>query len=164
MGSGKTTIGRKLANTLSLNFFDLDEMIEINQNKSIAGIFSEMGQIKFRKLEKQILDEFINKEDNFVLALGGGTPAYYDNLEIINQYSVSVYLRVDLNVLMNRLRSQKENRPLISHLDPDELPEFLAKHLFERRSFYEKSQIKIDVKEKTENELVAEIIRLLPTK
>jgi len=76
MGSGKTTVGEKLAEALQLEFIDLDQKIETNQNKSIVKIFTELGQIKFRKIEKQSLTEILERSNNFVLATGGGTPAY----------------------------------------------------------------------------------------
>ena len=158
MGSGKTTIGRQLAASLQLNFLDLDELIEQNQGKSIHRIFTESGQIKFRKLEKLILDEVLATEDDFVLALGGGTPAYFDNMDFINQNSTSVYLRADTGSLLERLKEEKDKRPLLSHLDPDELPEFLAKHLFERRNFYERADFVVDIKNKTISEITAQII------
>lgn len=158
MGSGKTTIGRQLAASLQLNFLDLDELIEQNQGKSIHRIFTESGQIKFRKLEKQILDEVLTTEDDFVLALGGGTPAYFDNMDFINQNTTSVYLRADMGSLLERLKEEKDKRPLLSHLDPDELPEFLAKHLFERRNFYERADFVVDIKNKTISEITAQII------
>lgn len=163
MGSGKSTIGAKLADKLKLEFIDLDNVIEQNQEKTIADIFSEQGQIKFRKLEQLHLNQILEQKDNFVLALGGGTPAYYDNLEKINKYTQSIFLRANLSTLLNRLENQKDNRPLLSHLDPDELPEFLAKHLFERRDFYEKAKIVIDTEKKNIEELIDEINSRLQT-
>ncbi len=164
MGSGKSTIGRQLANQIGLDFVDLDQKIEKDQNKSISELFSTQGHIKFRKIEKHTLDKILIENENFVLALGGGTPAYYDNIDVINQHSISIYLRVQLPTLIERLNLQKENRPMISHLDPDDMPEFVAKHFFERKVFYENAQLIIDVRQKTENEIVEEIIQHLQLK
>lgn len=164
MGSGKSTIGQLISDSLQLNFLDLDELIEENQKKSIHQIFTESGQIKFRKLEKQILDEVLATQDNFVLALGGGTPAYYDNMDFITKHTQSIYLRADIGSLLERLKNQRNNRPLLSHLDPDELPEFLGKHLFERRVFYERADFVVDIKNKTVEQITEEIINLLHQK
>lgn len=162
MGSGKTTIGRELADQLQFKFVDLDEFIEFKYKKSVSEIFSQESEIKFRKYERETLMEILNSSEDLILSLGGGTPAYYDNIKLINDHSHSFYLRLTPQELRNRLLHEKSNRPLIAHLSDDELPEFIAKHLFERRYFYEKAMKTIDVKTKTADELVQEIIQYLP--
>lgn len=161
MGSGKTTVGEKLAEALQLEFIDLDQKIETNQNKSIVKIFTELGQIKFRKIEKQSLTEILERSNNFVLATGGGTPAYYNNIEQLNQHTDSIYLRTPIPELLQRLSQEKTNRPLLAHLNEEQLSEFVAKHLFERREFYEKAKNTVDTKNKSIQEITDEIIRLL---
>lgn len=162
MGSGKSTVGKELASQLNLPFVDLDQFIETKHNSSIEDLFKSIGEIKFRKLERVALLDLLSGDKSFVLALGGGTPAYYDNLAEINRHSFSVYLRLNPNELAKRLAHEKSVRPLISHLSGEELPEFIAKHLFERRGFYELAQLKLDVKEKEVSEIVSEIIPHLP--
>lgn len=161
MGSGKTSTGRLISEKMNLDFFDLDEEIEKKHQKTISEIFQKNGQIKFRKIEKEMLNELLNSDKSMVLSLGGGTPAYYDNMDVINKHSVSFYLRHNLKTLSDRLINQKENRPLIAHLNSEEMNEFIAKHLFERRNFYEKANYIINASDKDINKLSEEIIRLL---
>lgn len=161
MGSGKSVIGKQLADKLQLDFIDLDNRIEEHSQKSITTLFKEFGEIKFRKLEREVLLKTLVSESNFVLAVGGGTPVYYDNIVQINNYSTSVYLRSHPNHLAERLREEKSHRPLIAHLADEELPEFVAKHLFERRNFYEKAHYTVDVPSKSVHEITKEISHLL---
>jgi len=161
MGSGKSAAAGRLAQDLQIRFIDLDDAIEENQNKSVSEIFSESGPIGFRKIEKEVLGQILNLKNDFVLALGGGTPAYYDNFEQIKMHSQTIYLRTKISTLVKRLENLKESRPLLSHLNSDELPEFIAKHLFERKIFYEAADFTVDTDGKTIQEISAEITRLL---
>lgn len=158
MGSGKTTIGKELSKALNFKFIDLDEFIEKAENTSITEIFETGGEIKFRKIEREYLLRILKEENNAIIAMGGGTPVYYDNISKINQYSISFYLRMNPNELYERLVKEKNNRPMIARIKDEELTEFIGKHLFERRSYYEQSQIKIDIKNKSTNSIVDEII------
>lgn len=146
MGCGKSTIGRRLAERLKLRFFDLDELIEEQEGQQISEIFVSKGELYFRKTEAEVLRSFVAENDNFVLALGGGTPCYANNMDfLLEQHLKTVYLKAQLKTLVERLRDQKEQRPLISSFDESELTEFIAKHLFERRFYYEKAGIHYSV-------------------
>jgi shikimate kinase len=161
MGSGKSTIGRSLAKKLRLNFIDLDQKIEETENKKISEIFNEKGEIYFRKIENQILKELLLSNESFVLALGGGTPVFYNSMELVNQFSESFYLRLTPNELKNRLSKEKGKRPLIAHLNDDDLEEFIAKHLFERNPFYSEAKHQLAIKEKSIDEVVTSIFQIL---
>lgn len=161
MGSGKTTIGRELAKDLITDFFDLDGLIQNHNNKTIFELFKDLGEIKFRKIEREVLMDVLNSEKDYVLAVGGGTPVYYDNMNLINEKTISIYLRSNPKYLAERLIPEKLDRPLIAHLKDEELPEFVAKHLFERRNFYELSTYTIDIPNKSVSEIKSEIIQLL---
>ncbi|MDR2121942.1 MAG: shikimate kinase, partial [Flavobacteriaceae bacterium] len=102
MGSGKTTVGKRLSENLNLNFVDLDDYIVSNEKRSIKDIFSEKGEIYFRKIENSCLDTVLNT-DNIVLSPGGGTPVYYNNMELINSKSISFYLKMSPAELTERL-------------------------------------------------------------
>ncbi len=156
MGSGKTTVGKSLAKQLGMTFIDLDHFIENEQGKTIPEIFKEKGEIAFRKIEREMLENLLQKE-NIILSLGGGTPAYYNNMHLINQFSHSVYLQTPLNELTKRLSENKGQRPLLQHLDDDELTEYIAKHLFERRAFYEQAHTHF----KTQQMNPEDVVRLL---
>jgi len=163
MGSGKTTIGIQLARKLFLNFTDLDDFIEEKEQQSIKEIFKQKGEIYFRKIEHKYLKQFINENESYVLSLGGGTPCYAGNLDLIlkNKKSLSFYLRGSIPTLFKRLSENKFKRPLISDLSDDQLTEYLAKHLFERSLFYDKATHKISIDNKEIQEIVTEIRILL---
>jgi shikimate kinase len=162
MGSGKSSVGVELAELLKSEWIDLDSFIEKKSGKSISAIFSELGEIKFRKLEKEALEEILSLNSNYVLSVGGGTPVYYDNMNQINQSTHSVYLRLSPVELANRLKKEKLERPLIARIPDEDLTEFIAKHLFERAQFYNQSALIVDVKEKSVKEIALEIKNLLP--
>jgi shikimate kinase len=163
MGSGKTTIGIQLARKLFLNFTDLDDFIEEKEQQSIKEIFKQKGEIYFRKIEHKYLKQFINENESYVLSLGGGTPCYAGNLDLIlkDKKSLSFYLRGSIPTLFKRLSENKFKRPLISDLSDDQLTEYIAKHLFERSLFYDKATHKISIDNKEIQEIVTEIRILL---
>ncbi|MFD1316142.1 shikimate kinase [Namhaeicola litoreus] len=161
MGSGKSTVSKKVAKRLNFEALDLDEYIESQENKSINDIFKEKGEIYFRKQERFYLDQILREKKNLVLALGGGTPCYGDNMSLILKYSKSVYLRAHIPTLVSRLSKEQDLRPLIASLDKDQLSEFVAKHLFERRSFYEQSHFTVVIDQKTVEEITEEICLLI---
>ena len=163
MGSGKTTIGIQLAKKLFLNFTDLDEFIEEKEQKSIKEIFEQKGEIYFRKIEHKYLKQFIKENESFVLSLGGGTPCYAGNLDLIlnDKNNLSFYLRGSISTLFKRLSENKFKRPLINDLSDNQLTEYIAKHLFERGVFYDKATYKIYIDDKEVQEIVTEIRILL---
>ena len=154
-------IGKGLATELGLSFTDLDHFIETRHGETIPGLFSHYGEIKFRKMEREALSEILDNDNSLILSLGGGTPTYYNNVELINQKSLSIYLRLSVDGLVNRLVHEKQKRPLMAHLTDEQLPEFIAKHLFERRIYYEQAHLSINVNNKSKEEIISEIIQHL---
>jgi shikimate kinase len=162
MASGKTTIGKLISKHLELPFYDLDFLIEKELQTTINQIFENKGELFFRKKEREILQNFLNKNDNYVLALGGGTPCYYDNFTLYKKKSIcSFYLKASVSTLLERLKLQKGSRPIVANIDDVNLNEFIAKHLFERNYFYNQIQTIISVDYKTESEIVSEILSKL---
>ncbi|HCY97641.1 shikimate kinase [uncultured Polaribacter sp.] len=142
MASGKSTIGKEVSKKLYMNFIDLDTFIEKRENQSISAIFKVKGEIYFRSIERRYLKELLNSDADFVLSLGGGTPCYGDNMALIlASEATSVYIKAGIPALVSRLTAEKSNRPLIANLADDKIQEFVAKHLFERRFFYEQADI-----------------------
>lgn len=156
MGSGKSTLAKALAKELGLTFIDLDLEIEKQAGFSISELIFNKGELYFRKSEREMLLQIL-KQSNFVLALGGGTPCYYNNMEEINRHSISIYLKMQLNDLVARLEENRSDRPLIAHLEGAKLKEFIAKHLFERASFYEQSIFSLKPTTLETNERIKEI-------
>ena len=163
MGSGKTIVGKLLSNRIGYRYVDLDNFIELNEKKPIKDIFSSRGEIYFRKIEHQVFENILKTESNFVLATGGGTPCYYNNHLFLQNLDVtSVYLKTDLDTLINRLKPEIEHRPLFSQIKTDaQLKEFIAKHLFEREYYYNFSKYKIATHSKTIDSICEEILLLL---
>lgn len=161
MGSGKSHISKILSEKINFKLIDLDKEISRRNKLTIPEIFEKKGEIYFRKLEREILEEILATEENIVFSLGGGTPVYYNNMEIINHNSKSVFLRTSINTLIERISKQKEKRPLIANISDENLPEFIAKHLFERNAFYSKAQFQIITDSKEPEEIMNEIIEKL---
>ncbi len=162
MASGKSTIGKQLSKKLGIPFLDLDTYIYEKENKSVSEIFSQNGEIYFRKKEHEYLREVLENQQDFILSLGGGTPCYANNIELIlNKNSISIYLKASIQTLSNRLLKNKNLRPLVAFLEDDQVPEFIAKHLFERRFFYEQARKVVVIDQKSVSEIVDEIGTLL---
>ncbi|WP_426430811.1 shikimate kinase [Winogradskyella sp. HB-48] len=164
MGSGKSTIGKNLATVLNYSFLDLDDYISDRESNTITDLFKNRGEIYFRKKESFYLNEILDTDEDIVLALGGGTPCYGNNLNLLfsNSRVELFYLKLSIPLLVERLLKEKESRPLISHLNTrDELTEFIGKHLFERSQFYNKAPNIITTDFKSEKDIVEEILMSL---
>ena len=162
MASGKSTIGREISKNLDMKFIDLDDYISKREKRSISEIFKVEGEIYFRKIEGSYLGEILNSKDSFILSLGGGTPCYSNNMELIlNSEASSIYIKASIKTLVSRLTAEKSKRPLVAKLEDDNLIEFVAKHLFERSFFYEQASITINTEDKSTEEITTEIKFLL---
>lgn len=161
MGSGKSLIGKKLAAVLQQDFFDLDQLIEQKTGLSIPQIFAKQGEIKFRILEAEVLNDHISKTNKGVLALGGGTPCYAANMDrLLSAADVkTIYLKTDLDTLVQRLWPEKSQRPLIAHLSTrEDLLDFIRKHLFDRSPYYMQAEMRVDTSVKSPDEIVEDIV------
>ncbi|MBN8623023.1 MAG: dephospho-CoA kinase [Flavobacteriales bacterium] len=161
MGSGKSHIAKLLSDRLGIKLIDLDKEISKKNKMTIAEMFQKKGEIFFRRQERALLEEIVATEDSCILSLGGGTPAYYNNMELINQNSESIFLRTSIKNLTERLLKQKHKRPLIANISDQDLPEFIAKHLFERNIFYNKAKYTVNTDDKTPEMIVEELCDLL---
>ena len=162
MGSGKSHISKLLSEKINFQLFDLDKVISNHYQQTIPEIFKKKGEIFFRKLEKETLESILKNENKCILSVGGGTPVYYNNMDLLNDNTITIYLRANVNTLTERLIKQKEKRPIIAKISDEDLPEFIAKHLFERNIFYNKSQFIIDTDNKSPEVIVEEILAILP--
>jgi shikimate kinase len=162
MGCGKSTIAHKLSGMIQIPYVDLDEYIEKKTNLTINQIFAKHGEIHFRKLEHTFFVELLNLPEQIIIGLGGGTPCYANNHELLKGEGVtSVYLKASIDTLFNRLASNKSKRPLIADKNEDEMREFIAKHLFDRSFYYNYAQYKVNVDDKSIEDTVNDILNLL---
>jgi len=141
MGSGKSTIGRNLSEMINLNFIDLDEIVEAELGMTINKIFSCKGEDFFREKEHSILTQF-DFGENLIVAVGGGTPCFFDNHDFMNSIGITIYLKVSCGELFNRLQSNT-NRPLLlnNHLS---LQDVITTQMMEREKYYQTSQYVIE--------------------
>lgn len=144
MGAGKTTIGKELAKTLGLSFYDLDWYIQTRMRKTVKEIFDERGEEGFRKIEHNMLHEVAEFED-VVISCGGGTPCFYDNMDYMNLQAETVYLKADPDVLYMHLKMGKGVRPLLLNKTPEEVQAFIREQLAQREAFYSRAKHTLDV-------------------
>lgn len=147
MGSGKTTVGKLLAEKLGYSFVDMDSQIEEKQFKSVSTIFSELGEEKFRLLEQQSLHE-VAEFENVVISTGGGAPCFFDNMNFMNSQGLTVYLKMTPDELSARLEISRANkRPLLAERKGNELKNFIAEGLAKREPFYNQAAFIVSANE-----------------
>ena len=146
MGAGKSYVGKRLGERLYYDFIDLDDYIESKTNRTIATIFEEEGEAYFRKLERDCLIETFDFQKKIV-ATGGGTPCFFDNIDLINQHGKSIFLDVDIDVLVERLFKRQANRPLLQYHSKEALKVFIDEKMQKRRPFYEDAHLIVSKKD-----------------
>ena len=162
MGCGKSTIADSLSKNIKIPFVDLDKYIEEKTQLTIKAIFEQYGEIYFRKLEHEYFIELLNAPEPLIIGLGGGTPCYANNHELLKGVNrQSVYLKASVDTLFNRLSANKSKRPLIANKNDDELKEFIAIHLFERSYYYNQAQHIVVVDGRTVEETVSDVLSVL---
>ena len=159
MGSGKTTTGKKLAEHLGYSYLDMDTEIEKEQGMTITQIFQTYGEDRFRSMERNMLLKLIELE-NVVISTGGGVPCFGNNMELINNSSISVYLKLTPEMLAGRLRFTGKSRPLLNDLSEDELLEFVYRQLQERETWYQKATLIYNAMDLNVNELAEQVSSL----
>ncbi|MCD7710222.1 MAG: shikimate kinase [Porphyromonadaceae bacterium] len=143
MGAGKTTLGKVLAKRLEIDFIDLDQYIEGRFRKSVREIFAKEGEEKFRQMEKNLLHEVSDFED-VIIATGGGTPCFFDNMDYMNAHGVCIYLQASTDELYKRLVNGRSSRPILSGKNDKELYSFIEETVAFREPFYAQAGLKFD--------------------
>jgi shikimate kinase len=141
-GSGKTTLGKELAEQLAVSFIDLDAEVEKQEGQSIAQIFEQQGEPYFRQAEASVLREISMDRESFVMATGGGAPCFYDGIELMNRLGTTVFLDVPVDILSNRLnKSDVVKRPLFR--EAVNLDETIRQLRSARLKFYEQATYRL---------------------
>lgn len=162
MGCGKSTIAQNLSKATNIPYLDLDNCIEKRADLTINEIFELHGEIYFRKLEHEMFLELLQSSEEAIIGLGGGTPCYANNHELLKGEGViSIYLKASIDTLYNRLIHNKSKRPLIANMNEEEMREFIAKHLFDRSFYYNHALHKVSVDDKTVDKTVSDILEIL---
>lgn len=154
MGAGKTSVGKRLASHLKLNFTDTDELIVREQNMPVSQIFADFGEPYFRKLETKMLEKLLLSDERMVISVGGGLPMTPANQPLLKKLGTVVYLRAEVDTLMERLKKDT-SRPLLKGGD---LREKITGLMDSRAATYEKvADIQIHTDQKSFSEIVLEI-------
>ncbi len=161
MYCGKSTVGRKLARILDYDFIDLDTEIENKYHYTVVDIFKTFGENVFRNMEQQMLDCVLQK-DNVVIACGGGTPCFFDNMKKIKDNSVSIYLSLNPASIYSRYANSKRSRPLLEGKSDEEIKQYITEKLKEREVFYNQSDIIITSLSVSPDEIAQKIKNFIP--
>jgi shikimate kinase len=148
MGSGKSTVGPKVADRLNLGFLDLDDHIESAAGRSIPDIFAEEGEMGFRQRETRALWDTADRDD-VVVALGGGTIVDDANREFAKEHGLVIYLRVPAKGVVERVADEADHRPLLQDeygepLSREAMRQRIERMLSERRSAYEQADVTVE--------------------
>jgi len=143
MGSGKTTLGRKLASRMGYAFMDLDHILEAREGMTIAEYFSRFGEDAFRKLESDVLKQ-TSYPENAVVSTGGGLPCFFDNMQWMNAHGKTIYIKLAPKILADRLKNERIERPVLNGKHGEELVAFIEEKLAEREKFYNQAAIITD--------------------
>jgi shikimate kinase len=144
LGSGKSVLGKKIAEVMELPFIDLDEAIEFREGKKVSEIFSEKGQEHFRQVEADVLRKQ-SAAEKFVMATGGGTPCFHDSMTFMNETGVTIFLNTPLSQIIKRMdNAQKKSRPLLANVGEEQLESKLNELLQARLPFYGLAQHSIN--------------------
>ncbi len=158
MGCGKTHWGRQLAETLEIPFFDLDEKLSEKEGKTINQIFEDEGEEYFRLLEKDALHLLTESHEAFIMACGGGTPCFYNNIDYMNAQGKTVWINCSVECLHKRLVKERGTRPLLKELSDNDLRSYIIKKFGDRKIFYQQAGLIIKEEEVSLQELADRII------
>src|SRR5690606_16946831 len=142
MGSGKTTLGKRLAAKLNRTWVDIDTFIETKLGLTINLIFAQFGEEYFRTVESEILKQ--HSSSNIIVSTGGGAPCFFDNMKWMNNIGITVYLQMSTEAILSRIENAKTSRPLLKDLNNSDLKNFVEYQLKERSIYYNQAHIKVD--------------------
>lgn len=151
--TGKTTIGKKLASKLNLHFIDLDDIIEKRENQTVPELYVQLGNEGFRVKEWEALKSVVN-ENNIVVATGGGAPCHCKNMELMEKYGEVIYLRLDNDTLLSRLKLATRDRPIVLNKNDHELRNYISDLREKCEHYYNRAKYIIDCKGITVDQII----------
>ena len=160
MAAGKTTLGRRAAQLLQVEFIDLDAYIESRYRKRVADLFAERGEAGFRDIERRMLHE-VAEFDNVLVATGGGTPCFFDNMEYMRSRGITVYLSASVPTLCRRLSLARVKRPLVAGKTAEELTDCVTRMLEQREPYYRRADYTFDAEQYESTRSVDEAVQNL---
>ena len=161
-GSGKSSLGKRLARRLRLRFVDTDKFVELSEGATVADIFYYEGEEYFRRAEREVLEGLIEEGFDGVVATGGGLATWQDNAERMNEVGTTVYLRRSPEQILSRMSDYgREKRPMFRGKSDEELLQFMHEHLAEREPTYLKADIVIDCSKVSDWEIVDSLCELV---
>ncbi len=159
-GCGKSTLGKKLAKYLNWDFADLDHLIEQQEKKNISDIFALDGESYFREIEKRILFE-TERSEQIVIACGGGTPIYENNMIWMNNHGITIYLNAPIPLLMSRIFDSKTSRPLFKTLNKEELEKNICDLYYKRSPVFAQAKASFLLPVKSYKSLYIQVLELI---
>ncbi len=160
MGSGKSFVGKELAERMNYNFIDLDAYIVENEQLTISEIFQKQGESVFRNKENTYLKSLFSLE-NTIVATGGGTPCFFDNMDLMCKNGITIYLYTKNEILFSRLKNEREKRPLIADTSDKELMNTIETKIAERSTIYESAEAIFEIKSIDDSNVINEIYDFL---
>lgn len=161
-GSGKSSLGKRLARRLGIRFVDTDKLVEQMEGASVADIFLYGGEEYFRKAERMAVESLAEEGENMVVATGGGLPTWSDNMEWLNENGLTIYLMRSAEQIMSRMSAYgREKRPMFRGKSDEELLAFMHSQMAERERFYKASAISVDCTPISDDDAVEVIVKEL---
>lgn len=161
-GSGKSSLGKRLARRLGVRFVDTDKQVELAEGASIADIFHYEGEEYFRIAERRSVENLANEAVDMVIATGGGLPTWRDNMDWLVRSGMTVYLRRSPEQILSRLSDYgREKRPMFRGKSDEELLEFMREQMALREPYYTKAHIEVDCTVMSDEEVVEYLVNKL---
>lgn len=159
MGCGKSSLGKKLSKEMNMRFVDTDAEIERREGASVNDIFRYEGEEYFRKSERRVIEDIIEEQEDVIVSTGGGLPLWRDNMELMNDAGITIFLKRSAEQIASRLSPHgRQKRPKLRGLNDEELVAFMRENMLQREPYYKKAQLCIDCVSLSDAELVNIVI------
>lgn len=161
-GSGKSSMGKRLARRLGLKLYDTDKVVEAAEGAAVADIFYFGGESYFREAERRAVEQVVADCGECIVATGGGLPTWRDNMEWLNERGITIYLKRDAESIMRRLSAYgREKRPMFRGKSDEELLNFMKQQMGEREAYYCRAHFSLDCSAISDDEVEGRIIEYI---